>query len=50
MGGRMQTLTAKDARYGFGGLIDLARAKPVKIAKRGLPVVLQADEGRSRPP
>ena len=26
---RMKTLTAKDAKYGFGRLIDLARAEPV---------------------
>ena len=28
----MQTLTAKDAKYGFGRLIDLARAEPVAVA------------------
>ncbi len=27
----MKTLTAKDAKYGFGRLIDIARAKPVTI-------------------
>ncbi len=36
----MQTLTAKDAKYGFGRLIDLARAEPVTIAKHGRPVVV----------
>lgn len=36
----MKTLTAKDAKYGFGRLIDLARAEPVTIAKRGHPVVV----------
>jgi prevent-host-death family protein len=36
----MQTLTAKDAKYGFGRLIDLARAQPVAIAKHGRPVVV----------
>ena len=36
----MKTLTAKDAKYGFGRLIDLARAEPVAIAKHGRPVVV----------
>ncbi len=36
----MQTLTAKDAKYGFGRLIDLARAGPVGVAKHGRPVVV----------
>ncbi len=36
----MKTLTAKDAKYGFGRLIDLARAEPVVVAKHGHPVVL----------
>ena len=36
----MQTLTAKDAKYGFGRLMDLARAEPVTIAKHGRPVVV----------
>ncbi len=40
MGSRMQTLTAKGAKYGFGPLIDLARAEPVMIAKHGRPVVV----------
>ncbi len=31
----MKTLTAKEAKYGFGRLIDLARAKPVAVAKHG---------------
>ncbi len=31
----MRTLTAKDAKYGFGRLIDLARAEPVAVAKHG---------------
>lgn len=35
----MKTLTAKDAKYGFGRLIDLARAEPVAVAKHGRPVV-----------
>lgn len=36
----MKTLTAKDAKYGFGRLIDLARTAPVTVAKHGRPVVV----------
>ena len=36
----MQTLSAKDAKYGFGRLIDLARAEPVAVAKHGRPVIV----------
>ena len=36
----MKTLTAKDAKYGFGRLIDLARPEPVAVAKHGRPVVV----------
>ncbi|WP_417626366.1 type II toxin-antitoxin system Phd/YefM family antitoxin [Pararhodobacter aggregans] len=36
----MQILAAKDAKYGFGRLVDLARAKPVAVAKHGRPVVV----------
>ena len=36
----MNTLSAKDAKYGFGRLIDLARAEPVAVAKHGRPVVV----------
>jgi len=36
----MQTLSAKDAKYGFGKLIDLARTEPVAVAKHGRPVVV----------
>ena len=36
----MRTLSAKDAKYGFGRLIDLARAEPVAVAKHGRPVVV----------
>ncbi len=32
--------TTKDAKYGFGRLIDLARAKPVTVGKHGRPVVV----------
>jgi prevent-host-death family protein len=34
----VRTLTARDAKYGFGGLIDLARADPIAVAKHGRPV------------
>jgi hypothetical protein len=33
----MQTLTAKEAKYSFGRLIDLARTAPVAVAKHGQP-------------
>ncbi len=36
----MQTLSAKDAKYGFGRLIDLARAEPVAVTKHGRRVVV----------
>jgi len=36
----MKTLTAKDAKYGFGRLIDMARVEPVLVAKHGRPVVV----------
>lgn len=36
----MQILTAKDAKYSFGRLIDLARTAPVAVAKHGRPVVV----------
>jgi prevent-host-death family protein len=36
----MVTVTAKDAKYGFGRLIDMARAEPVRVAKYGRPVVV----------
>lgn len=36
----MKTLTAKEAKYGFGRLIDLARAEPVAVAKHGRPVIV----------
>lgn len=39
-GSLMQILSAKDAKYGFGRLIDLARAGPVAVAKHGRPVVV----------
>jgi prevent-host-death family protein len=36
----MNTVTAKNAKYGLGRLIELARAEPVAIAKHGYPVVV----------
>ena len=36
----MRTLSAKDAKYGFGRLIDLARTEPVAVAKHGRPFVV----------
>jgi prevent-host-death family protein len=36
----MKTLTAKDAKYAFGRLIDLARAAPVVIVKHGRAVAV----------
>lgn len=35
----MKVLNAKDAKYGFGRLIDMACAEPVVVAKHGRPVV-----------
>ena len=41
----MKTMSAKDAKNGFGRLIDTARAEPVMIEKhgRGVVVVLAAE-------
>ena len=36
----MQTLSAKEAKYSFGRLIDLARAAPVAVTKHGRDVVV----------
>ena len=36
----MKSLSAKDAKYGFGWLIDLARGEPVAVAKHGRPAVV----------
>jgi prevent-host-death family protein len=36
----MQSISAKEAKYGFGRLIDLARAEPVTVEKHGRPVVV----------
>lgn len=39
-GNAMQTMSAKDAKDGFGRLIDLARMEPVTVEKHGRPVVV----------
>lgn len=36
----MQSMSAKDAKYGFGRLIDLARAEPIVVEKHGRAVVV----------
>ena len=36
----MRTVSAKDAKYHFGELIDTARAQPVTVVKYGRPVVV----------
>jgi prevent-host-death family protein len=36
----MNTLSAREAKYNFGRLIDTARAAPVVIEKHGRPVVV----------
>lgn len=42
----MKTMSAKDAKNGFGLLLDTARAEPVLIRKHGRPfvVVLSVEE------
>jgi prevent-host-death family protein len=36
----MKTMSAKDAKNGFGLLLDTARAEPVTIEKHGRPVIV----------
>lgn len=36
----MLSMSAKDAKYGFGRLIDHARSEPVVVEKHGRPVVV----------
>jgi prevent-host-death family protein len=36
----LKSLSARDAKYEFGRLIDLARAEPVTVSKHGRPVVV----------
>lgn len=42
----MQTISAREAKNGFGRLMDMARAEPVTIEKhgRGVVVVLAIEE------
>jgi prevent-host-death family protein len=39
-GQMMQTVSAKDAKYNFGRLIDTARAEPVTVEKHGRAVIV----------
>lgn len=43
-GSQMQTVSSKDAEYGFGRLIDLARAEPVAQHGRRLVVLMAIEE------
>ena len=36
----MKTFSAREAKYNFGRLLDIARAEPVVIEKHGRPVVV----------
>lgn len=36
----MKRISAKDAKYGFGRLLDTAMAQPVTIEKHGRPVAV----------
>jgi prevent-host-death family protein len=36
----LKSISARDAKYGFGRLIDLARGEPVTVAKHGRPFVV----------
>ncbi len=36
----MKALSARDAKYNFGRMIDLARSEPLVIEKHGRPVVV----------
>ena len=36
----MQAISAKDAKYNFGRLSDMARAEPVTVEKHGRAVVV----------
>ncbi len=44
----MATLTAKNTKSGFGRRIELVRAEPVVIAKRGRPVVVMMSVEETR--
>ncbi|MGF1612140.1 MAG: type II toxin-antitoxin system Phd/YefM family antitoxin [Kiloniellales bacterium] len=36
----MKSLSAKEAKYNFGRMIDMARAEPLVVQKHGRPVVV----------
>ena len=36
----MKTLSAREAKYNFGRLVDTARAEPIVVEKHGRPVVV----------
>lgn len=36
----MKALSAREAKYNFGRMIDLARSEPVVVEKHGRPVVI----------
>ena len=36
----MKALSAREAKYSFGPMIDLARSEPVVVEKHGRPVVV----------
>ncbi len=36
----MKALSAKDAKYNFGRMIDMARVEPLVVEKHGHPVVV----------
>lgn len=36
----MKALSAREAKYNFGRMIDLARSEPVVVEKHGRPVVV----------
>ena len=42
----MKSMSAKEAKNGFGLLLDTARAGPVTIEKHGRPVVVVLSTGR----
>jgi prevent-host-death family protein len=39
-GKEVKTSSAKDAKYGFGQLIDLTRTAPAAVSKHGRPLVV----------
>jgi hypothetical protein len=41
LGSYVRTLTAQDAKFGFGRLVDIAHAEPTAVAKHGHPVIVR---------